>query len=186
MSAVYLLCANLVTIGFATWQSWDLRDVLWIYWAQSLIIGFFHFCKILSLEELPGRSKTHQDVTSVFLPVFFFVFSLPHFFFMRYLIEVRKPPLGAPAIGFAVCILIFFLNHLLSFYRYCQEEMYRTASLWKIWLIPFARILPMHLVVYLSASAVPSGDLLLEFLVLKTVADIIMHMGQHSNMKAKT
>ena len=50
-SAIFLILANIFTILFALWQQWNLAELIWIYWTQNLIIGFFNFRRILSLEQ---------------------------------------------------------------------------------------------------------------------------------------
>lgn len=42
-----LLATNLITIILALAFDWSLLTIMWIYWAQSIIIGIFHFCDIL-------------------------------------------------------------------------------------------------------------------------------------------
>jgi len=44
---VSLIVANLVTTGLAIVQGWDPLVVLFIFWAQSLIIGFFSAVSLL-------------------------------------------------------------------------------------------------------------------------------------------
>ncbi len=51
MSALILVLANLLTIAFAEWQSWNVIDLLWIYWIQGIFIGMFTWCRILDLKQ---------------------------------------------------------------------------------------------------------------------------------------
>ena len=54
-SAAVLVLANLVTIGFAVWENWDVRELLWIYWIQGLIIGMFGWVRILNLKRFTPK-----------------------------------------------------------------------------------------------------------------------------------
>ena len=45
-----LIAANLLTIAFAIIGNWDLATVLFIYWAQSVIIGIFTVVSLLSAD----------------------------------------------------------------------------------------------------------------------------------------
>jgi hypothetical protein len=49
-SAFSLIVANLITIELALLGRWELGQVMRIYWWQSVIIGAFHFVRLLRLE----------------------------------------------------------------------------------------------------------------------------------------
>ena len=55
---ISLIFANLVTIVLAILGNWDLATVMFIYWAQSIIIGIFSVVSILGADTdaLRGRS----------------------------------------------------------------------------------------------------------------------------------
>ncbi len=46
-----LLLSNLATILFAVVQQWDVSVVMWIYWGQSVIIGYFNVRRMLALKQ---------------------------------------------------------------------------------------------------------------------------------------
>jgi hypothetical protein len=51
---------------------------------------------------------------------------------------------------------------------------------------PYARVVPMHLLIVLAASlGSESVTALLIFLLLKTGADVIMHMVEHADARQK-
>ena len=62
-SAVSLLVANAITIGIALVQGWSLAVLMWVYWGQSIIIGFFSFFKILSLRQFSADGFRINDRT---------------------------------------------------------------------------------------------------------------------------
>jgi len=45
-SLIFLILANLTTLILAVLENWSIETLLWIYWYQSLIIGFFYIIKI--------------------------------------------------------------------------------------------------------------------------------------------
>src|SRR3989344_624904 len=47
-STLGLLLSNVIVIVLAVAQKWDISTALWVYWLQSIIIGFFNFLRILS------------------------------------------------------------------------------------------------------------------------------------------
>ena len=48
-STKLLIISNIVTIIFALSERWDLKTVLWIYWFQSIIIGYFNYKRMKKL-----------------------------------------------------------------------------------------------------------------------------------------
>jgi len=54
-SALSLIISNLVIILLAVVQKWDISVLMWIYWCQSVIIGFSNFARILSLQEFSTK-----------------------------------------------------------------------------------------------------------------------------------
>src|SRR3990167_815468 len=75
-----LLFSNLVTIFFATKEGWNLSTIMWMYWFQSITIGFFNFVRILQLQEfttegfsINGQPAQPTRGTKIFT-AFFFLF----------------------------------------------------------------------------------------------------------------
>ena len=88
---------------------------------------------------------------------------------------------GLPWVGIAVCVLAFYLNHLFS-YRYNRErERERIPNIGSIMFFPYLRIIPMHLMIVAGSRFMGSSTLaLLIFLLLKTAADVAMHVVEHA------
>ncbi len=92
-SLVSLLLANIVTIILAVTQGWSLLPLLWIYWFQSMIIGFFNFFRILGLKDfstknftINNRSVKPTEQTKLFTAIFFaFHYGLFHFGYFVFL-----------------------------------------------------------------------------------------------------
>ncbi len=51
-SVVGIVGANALTLVVAVWQEWGLLHLLWPYWTQSMIIGWYARRRILLLEQL--------------------------------------------------------------------------------------------------------------------------------------
>lgn len=189
-----LVVSNVYTLGAALYQGWDIRTIMLIYWAQSVIIGFFTVLRILSLKNFSttGLRVNRQSVqptrsTRMFLAGFFaFHFG---FFHVGYLIFIFVGGFfgadGTPiALGGILSItLLFFLNHLFSFFYNFKDARERPRNVGKVMLMPYARIVPMHITIIVggvlflrTGSSVP---MLALFLILKTVADALMHIHEH-------
>ena len=82
----------------------------------------------------------------------------------------------------ALCVLVFLFNHYFSFVEYREQDAGRRPNIGNIMFFPYLRIVPMHLTIILGGAVGSTGTgTLLFFLVLKTVADVIMHRIEHSS-----
>ena len=50
-STLFLIFSNIVLIIFALFENWNILTIMFIYWCQSIIIGFFTFLKMLTLKD---------------------------------------------------------------------------------------------------------------------------------------
>lgn len=184
-----LLFSNLVTIFFATKEGWNLSTIMWIYWFQSITIGFFNFVRILQLKEFSTEGFKINDqpaqptqTTKIYTAFFFlFHYGFFHFGYLVFLltdtfaksygqnlgsIELKSILLTAP---------IFFINHLFS-YIYNRPRDTKKQNIGTLIFYPYARIIPMHLTILLGSFFV---NALPFFLVLKTFSDAMMHIVEH-------
>src|SRR4030042_6437502 len=51
-SSMLLILSNLVAIGLAVWEHWNLPTIMWLYWWQSVTIGIFNFFRILKVKDI--------------------------------------------------------------------------------------------------------------------------------------
>lgn len=199
---VLLLAANIITIINAVSQQWDLKVLLWIFLAQSFIIGFFHFLRILSLNEFSTTGmkinsqpveptpKTKKTIALAFLGGY-------GGFNGIYLIFLLKYTMSDPvAFMKDFSLLDYFLAGLsFLFFLFCTGASYFSyrkniknmiPKAGPLFFGPFARIIPMHLILTVFGIFVSSSDNkydsagLIIFLALKTIADAIMHIVEHT------
>lgn len=74
---------------------------------------------------------------------------------------------------------IFFVDHLFSFIYNRKSDEKKVWNIGTLWMAPFARILPMHLVLVMYGFILSGRGPLLLFLGLKTLADVIMYVAEH-------
>jgi len=188
-SVVVLLLSNLLTIALAVYQHWDIFVVMWVYWGQSVIIGYFNFRRIMDLKKFStaGFMINDQPVkptpqtqrqTAVFFALHYGIF---HLVYLGFLGADAKVAGGFPLFNVLVCIGVFYLNHWFS-YRYNREqEQDRVPNIGSIMFFPYIRIIPMHLMIVAGVSVFGgSTGALIIFLLLKTAADAAMHFVEHA------
>jgi len=171
ISTKFLILANLVTIIVAAALHWSVIDVMWVYWTQSVIIGSITIFRILLMK--------HIFAAGFFL-VHYGMFHLGYFFFLYYFNDFNEQSTAAvPVAGIVVCSLIFLVNHIFSSWHNWKRDMIRKPDPGRMMLIPYIRIIPMHLTIILGSEYATSTKTLALFLVLKTIVDVIMHMVEH-------
>jgi hypothetical protein len=188
-----LLGANTVTVVLAVTQDWNILALMWVYWFQNIVIGFFNFLRIRRLKEFSTEGfsmnggpveptqETKNRAARFFLLHYGF-FHLGYFIFLL-MFSVNGTFGGAGENALKVAdlkyiiptALLFLGNHVFSYFYNRPRDTGR-QKIGHLMFYPYARIIPMHLTILLGW--VLGGGLLL-FLLLKTLADVIMHVVEH-------
>jgi hypothetical protein len=186
-SALSLILSNLVTIAIALIQGWDLAVLMWIYWAQSVIIGLANFVRILNLRDFSTRGmrvngkpvrptqKLKRETAFFFLAHYGF-FHLIYFLFLIGSARLPHRSLG-PVL---LCIALFFGNHFFSMIYNLKSDLARKPNIATVMFFPYARIIPLHLTIIFGSFLVKGAAGLVFFLILKAIADLIMHGVEHA------
>jgi len=179
-STLFLILSNFIMIFFAIYENWNLLTIMFIYWCQSVIIGVFTFLKILSSKDPATMNKIG---TAFFFLVHYGGFHLGYFTFL-----IANPffVTGSSASFFdftvLIVVIVFFVNHLYSFLYNRKKDANKEQNINKIMMFPYVRIIPMHLTIVFGSYLVMMGSphlTLLLFLLLKTFADVTMHIIEH-------
>lgn len=178
-----LLGSNLLTISIALSQDWSLMTIMVGYWIQSVIIGSFNVIRILSLTQfstdnfymndkpVEPTEKTKKSV-ALFFALHYGFFHLIYLFFLI---------ASGSSIDWKYVLFaggIFFIDHGFSFRYNKERDRQKITNIGRLMFFPYARIIPMHIVLLVYGIAVKEGALMV-FLGLKTAADLIMHIVEH-------
>lgn len=207
---ITLILANLVTIVLAVLHDWNVLSVLFLFWLQSLIIGFFSAVSLLcadtdllaaemgKAESEDGESRVVGKgriwVFKIAVALFFCIhYGIFHLFYYLAFFSGGSFSLS-DATGTAVLIpLVFFVFHhlfslLWSWRATPKGGQFMADSI----LLPYNRIVPMHLTMLTGFgitslfSALGFESLLpvlVVFLALKTYMDIRMHIVLHERQE---
>lgn len=186
VSILSLLAANGITIFAALRDSWDLRTLLWVFWWQNCIIGFFHALRMARAQNFyisdPQVRVSTPRASKAFLVTFFIIhFSIFQLVYLAFLWDGTLHT-SAPLVWRSVWIAVlgFFLNHLVSFLTN-TASIHTRIDLMRFMMLPYPRILPMHFFAILGGLFFVSPGTrapLLFFLLLKTAADVLAHVLQ--------
>jgi hypothetical protein len=193
-SLVPLLLSNLLTIAWALFEEWRIVDVMLVYWVQSVVIGYFNYHRIMDLQKFSTENFTMNDrrpeptpETRKSVARFFALhYGFFHAGYLGLILSRESGEIGWSSIGIIACVVAFVFNHRYSYQHNKERDSQRLPNIGTIMFFPYARILPMHLTILMAASlGNESVKTLLMFLLLKTGADVIMHMVEHADARQK-
>ncbi len=179
-----LILTNSATIYFALSKNWSLLTIMIVYWVQSVIIGSFNFSRILSLKEfstenfyindkqVPPTEKTKRSTAYFFA----FHYGFFHAIYASFLF------INAENVNIFYVLsggLLFFVDHFFSFRYNRKRDEKKKRNIGTLMFFPYARIIPMHLIIVFYGAFLSGKGPLIAFLGLKTVADAIMHIIEH-------
>ena len=203
---VSLIFANLITIGLAILGSWDAATVMFVYWAQSVVIGIFSVISILGadtenllknlqkpIDEQGGTGKVTSRFTWTYKCILAGFFTLHYglFHWGYYSFIVGSAIFGTVNFadpGIWLSCALFFANHLYSYitYRHKGAKDYRYVN--EQFFSPYRRIIPMHLTIIFGSvfllglevlGITTTLPVLVLFLLLKMYSDISAHLIRH-------
>lgn len=184
-----LLAANGLTIVFAVIFGWSAGIVLWAYYAQNLIVGYFSRKRILALDEFstdgfminksrPPPTPETKRKTANFFVLHFGFFHLGYFAFLA--VQHHLPD-RLDLLLLAGIAVSFYFNHAASFKRHIAADAQGKTNIGTLMLLPYLRLVPMHLAVIVGSGTELMNSLtgLVGFMLLKTGADWLMHHVEH-------
>jgi hypothetical protein len=203
---VSLIFANLVTIVLAILGNWDLATVMFIYWAQSIIIGIFSVVSILGadtaalgadlqkpIDERGGSDKitprfvwTYKCIMAGFFTLHYGLF---HWGYYTFIVESGLfGTVNFADPGIWLSCGLFFANHLYSHITYRRQGPKDAGYVNEQFFTPYRRIIPMHLTIIFGSIVIFALEIfgitstmpvLVLFLLLKTYSDITAHLIKH-------
>lgn len=188
-SFLFLVAGNIYCIWYYQNNTGAFNTVVWIYWFQSITIGFFNFIDLLTIKNFDaGNFKINDQpvtaqnkgCTAWFFLLHYGFFHLGYAIFLLVGFDIRLVNKMVLLLGAAT----FFLESIINFRRQKQMEHTIQFNIGTMFFLPYLRIIPMHLMILLPAFLGWKPSLL--FLVLKMGADIISFiLYQHIYSKNK-
>lgn len=193
-----LIVANFVALGVAAATGMTLRELMFLYWLQSVMIGISYFVRVLSLrayvtdglEKLEGLSWDAMSHPRLMVALFFLAhYGGFHFGYFMFLVEFadRDTPTFGPALGplggFSVAAIALAAAHLFSLHENLARDRDTVVNLRMLMLVPYARVVPMHLAIIAGYELGPGPVPFYAFAALKIVADVTMHVIEHHMLR---
>lgn len=191
-SVIALVLANLIPLLGVLFFRWSLFSIMFLYWMESAIVGFYNIPKILMIAGVWGVPVV------LFFVVHYGMFMAVHLVFIFVLFSGQSPlssRLLAPIVFNAttvVALLSLFVSHGVSFFsNFVAKEEYayttvtsRYTAVSKQMGKPYVRIVIMHITILAGGFLVmllgaPPAALAV-MILLKIGADLHAHMKEHS------
>lgn len=183
-----VIAGNIISIYLAIKYDWPLHQIMWVYWAQSVIIGVMNVIRMLSLKEFStenlrqnGQRVPETQAAKRGIAGFFALhYGMFHFVYAIFLWQ--EQPLNALSMNEVMLMMLgvsaFVGSHSFSLMHNMQSD-FREAkpNLGTLMFYPYLRIIPMHLAIIFGGMIESLG--LLIFMGLKTLADAGTHMVEH-------
>jgi hypothetical protein len=190
-----LLLSNALTAIVALVLRWPLETLLWPYWIQSVVIGWYSRRRILSLRQfstdgfrindrpVPENAESLRKTASFFT----LHYGLFHAAYGAFLVSRAAGLTLVDWLAFAAMAVSFAVSHGTSFRQNLEADAHGRPNLGTLMFLPYARIVPMHLtILFGSALASDSAVAVLMFSALKTGADVVMHHVEHRVLQRQT
>jgi hypothetical protein len=195
-SALALTAANVYVVFPTVMSSWPLAELMWVYWLQSVIIGAAHVLRILSLQDFEigedfkilGRAVRKGDRTKGLVAGLFALhYGFIHFAFMVLMAMAFKVK-PTEFDGFLIAGALFAVTHAFAFVKQRPALAVATPDLGTLMWFPYVRILPMFFTILIGIGflgPVSEGAVAatLLFILLKTIADVGMHLIEERRIR---
>jgi Family of unknown function (DUF6498) len=194
-----LLASNVAAPILALVLHWPLATLLWPYWFQSVVIGYFSRKRMLAVPDFStagmsmGESGTPVPETEAGRRQMVNFFTLHYGFFhlgyLVFLLSMTHVMSALDWLGLAISAAGFVWSHKLSYDRNSEADLLGKQSLARMMLLPYLRIVPMHFSIMLGVGLtrgnfpLSASAALLIFFALKTVADLGMHRFEHKLLR---
>jgi len=199
-SLLTLLGSNLLTLVIAVAEHWRILDVLWVYWGQSVTIGWFSWLRMRHLKRFSSEgfaingapvpsNPAGARMAANNLGIFHAIFHLTYLgFLVGFTSESCFRHTRQDLIALAVCVGSFVINHWFSYRHNLKDDLARIPNISDIGCMPLMRVAPMHVTIiacgglsflFGETSRLYSAIALIIFLGLKTLADLFMHVMEH-------
>ncbi len=180
-STTGLLISNGLTLAMALILEWPLALVIWPYWIQSIIIGWYARKRMLALrkfstegftsndEPVPENEKGKRSTASFFVLHYGFF----HFAYLMFLLGTVKLDSAWDAFWIIVCGFSYVFAQRKTCEQQIASDLLGKPNLGKLMCLPYLRILPMHLTIIFGMIG-GSVFSILFFMALKTIADVLL------------
>ncbi len=205
ITILFLIAVNLIPLFGVLFFGWSLFSIMFLYWLENGIIGFFNIFKI-ALSRAPssggssftinGRpiSPSNKEIRIIFFIFHYGLFWTVHgvFVFLFFGMSSSSDLFGGVGLrGVAIAAAALFLSHGVSFFvNFLGKEEYLTVSPDQQMTEPYSRVVVLHVTIlaggfFADSLGAPRVALVL-LILLKTVIDLLAHLREHRKAEMRS
>lgn len=179
-----LLAANAVTLAAALAFEWPLGWLLWPYWIQSVLVGWYARKRMLELQRFStkglsanGRAVPETAEGKRSIATFFALhYGLFHAGYLVFLTREHAVAGAVDVLALIACGISFALSQRQAWAVQHAADLRGCPNLGTLTFLPYLRIVPMHAAIIFGTNFGDSGEasIVLLFVGLKTAADVGM------------
>jgi hypothetical protein len=182
-SARHLLLSNAITLTAGLLLHWSVGWLLWPYWMQSVIIGWYARKRMLALHRFStkgftsnGRPVPEDDSGKRSTAIFFTIhYGFFHLGYLVFLIGMHAVESWRDIFVLFACGVSFVLSQRQTYAAQHAADLRGKPNLGTLMFTPYLRVVPMHLAIILGAASSGAAMLCL-FTGLKTASDLLLDM----------
>ena len=176
ISSLALILANTIPIFGVIFFGWDLFQIIFLYWLESGVIGFYNIIKMIVIS---------PKASLFFVPFFIFhygMFMAVHLFFIIFLFSPQQPLTSFMILSPFIALIV---SHGVSFLgNFVRGKEYQNAVLVVNQMIaPYIRIFLMQFTLIfggiISLTLGTPVTALVILIGLKTLVDLLFHLREH-------
>jgi hypothetical protein len=183
-SMTMLVLSNLVPLIGVWFLGWDRWSIVFLYWMESAVIGFYTILKMILAKGVPKKPVSGPGRLKLFLVAFFIIhfggFMLVHLALLTgahlFITKISGAPESTTAM-FSVMLSggsSLFLSHGVSFItNYWRGKEYERVTPGEVMISPYPRIVLMQFVSFFCFILFAPEIVMVFF---KTIFDIIGHL----------
>jgi hypothetical protein len=196
-SVLVLFVANIVPLFGVLFGSWALSDVMFLYWFENVVIGWYTIVKMLRAEGplkegalTIGEHTPYTRKSRGFIVLFFIlhygIFTIVHGAFVSLIFGGTTMPL----VEILFAALALMVSHGFSYwYNFIHQGEYKRIGEDQLFVGPYPRIIFLHMFIFIGGGLVMllGAPLLalMAFVLCKTWFDSIAHTMSHALLQEK-
>jgi hypothetical protein len=193
---IVLILVNLIPVFGVLFLDWKVFPIIFLYWAENVIIGFFNVLKMAKASPESGNFKGSKASLITFFCFHYGIFAFVHGIFVFVLFGgIFQDNTGDPYLPSAFNSLDFFwilfgllalfISHSVSFItNYLGRGEYKRASLNMLMFQPYTRVVILHVVILIGGfllvmAGAPIAGLII-LVAIKIGFDILGYLRRHA------
>ena len=199
-SITALIIVNTIPIFGLIFFGWSLFALMFFYWLENIVIGFYNILKINKAEgtvplekgiRIGGFGKaSYSNNKSTFISFFLFhygLFMTVHGFFV---FGLFGPP-DIPVFSLLIGVISLFISHGFSYFKnFIGKEEYKRVSPANLFGQPYNRLIVMHITIIFGGAVFQIFGLpflsILVLVMVKTIIDAYSHKLEHKKFELVT